>query len=559
MSAFALGCGDVERNQDVRDGEETSTNLNEYEEMRARNIRRNNKVLESLGLGIHQPLGGRPGKPAARGKRDRSATRSAPEPGVDLGVVSNRRNPDRGQSRPVYKDVHPSMCTTGPASRSRLSTSAVSDESDTSATQSLVSDDSHSHDYDSVAAVSEEHGGADSDEDESAGGVVVDRPKTKVKRRRSQTAVAGDKTQRLGRRSKTGADEDESAGGVGVHRATGTRKRHGSTAVAGNNLFKHRPLPKTAEHTKLVWLAHYPLDRAGQLLISSKKSRPFHFSWALLINVLLGNQGEDYTGLRCNLLRCPLLPNLPALTMDYLHREYWGGSSGGLAVLQGGQPLPDAYTNPAGMEHWLGRFTDGSKHGLANNQQGGIAIFSGLQLAGSSVSLRASSPHADHTYHGHQIIGCDVVWVSCSESEVLQESEIDQLPDEEYIKRLQYGHVECFFSFVSRDDWGKYFTHDMALVRKMHRLEYEGCGSLLATCAGMESNPKCTKMLQVINVQRILSDAVLVRHEQPATIPCSWAEKVSSMPDGITTDSSDGRGDGSSLWHLPVHVRRRKG
>jgi hypothetical protein len=66
-------------------------------------------------------------------------------------------------------------------------------------------------------------------------------------------------------------------------------------------------------------------------------------------------------------------------------------------------------------------------------------------------------------------------------------------------------------------------------------------------------------MLQVINVQRILSDAVLVRHEQPATIPCSWAEKVSSMPDGITTDSSDGRGDGSSLWHLPVHVRRRKG
>ena len=585
----ALERGGVQGKADASDGDEGPPN--EYLMLREANIQRNNALLQMLGLAEPQLF---VGKPAGLGKRVGDATRPGSQTVQTPDPVDSirRKNPERSQTRPDYKEhVVPRV----PVGKSKGTGSRVTN--DESASESPSSCDSDSEDYDSestlarssastpsrrnynenvvpgvaglggkvsragkswggrpcmsrnAAAVSEEQGGAD--EDESAGGVPVGVDRATLKRHRPKTAVSGDKTPRDC--SKTGADGDDSAGGVGVDR--GIVKRQCSKTKVARVQTAHRHRPETAKHNLLITPAHFPCYQLedGQIIIERRKKkkqgRVMHGSWAQLIK-----GPEDQTGL---LAQCPVLANLPALTMHYLHRVVWRSSSGGVQVGNGGAELPDV-NPPISMQHWLDWFTDGERHRIVPNFQGGIKFFSCLQLAGTSCALRAS-PHPDHRYMKRRIIGCDVVWVSFSKSKGLQESEVDQLPDEEHMKLLQYGHVECFFSFASRDAHHKCHTQDMALVRKMHRLEYEGCGTLLATCADTESNPKGTKMLQVINVNRILANAVLVRHEKTATIPCSWTKQVSNMPDGISADSSDGKGDGSSLWHLPVHVRRRHG
>jgi hypothetical protein len=316
----------------------------------------------------------------------------------------------------------------------------------------------------------------------------------------------------------------------------------------------------TAGQNKLVCPAFYPRYKCGNLVSGGGKAAQgdvFHLSWALLMFKRQYWESHEPNGLEA---KCPVLANLPTLTMQYLHEALWCGSSGGMQVANGGKELPDV-NNPLAMLKWLCDYTDGRKHACGPNTPGGIAIFSCLQLAGSSL-LRAS-PHMDHRYEGQPIIGCCVVWVSFSKSKGFQESEVDRFSDEEYMKLLQYGQLECFFSFDSKDAYGKTDTQDMALIRKMHRLEYydKKCDTvLLATCADTQSNPKGTKMLQVINVQRILADAVLVKHEI-GTIPISWKKKMQSnkVPDGITANSGSATDDGSSVWHLPVHVRRSHG
>jgi hypothetical protein len=329
------------------------------------------------------------------------------------------------------------------------------------------------------------------------------------------------------------------AGGVGVARDTVPPKRH---------------CFNPAGHNQLVSPAHYPLYKCSNIVRGTAQGPVFNISWALLML-----HGRNFEAPNDLVAKCPVLANLPTLAMHYLHEAFWCGCSGGMPVANGGAELPDV-TDLLGMLTWLCRYTDGEQHACAQKQPGGIKIFSCLQLAGSSLLLRAS-PHIDHRYGGQKIIGCCVVWVSFTASKHLQESAFDQLPDEEHTKLLRYGQVECFFSFFSKDAEGKCFTQDMALIRKMQRLRDKDSGTLLATCADMESNPKGTKMLQVINVQRILADAVLVKNERHGTIPHSWKSKLKgiSVPDGITADSSAGKGDGSSLWQLPVHVRRRHG
>jgi hypothetical protein len=181
---------------------------------------------------------------------------------------------------------------------------------------------------------------------------------------------------------------------------------------------------------------------------------------------------------------------------------------------------------------------------------------------GDSTRILRASPHTDHRPSKKAISGCCVGFqvhtVSSSKGDGLQESVSE---DEGHMKLWQYGHVECFFSFASVDVDANHVTQELALVRTLIRIKHMG-KTLLASCADIKSNP--TKRLQIINVKSIASEVVLDRNRDkdsdtmPATIPCDnvWKRKLSSMDDsdGITADSSEGKGDGSSLWDLPVHV-----
>jgi hypothetical protein len=503
---------------------------NEYEQLREDNIVRNHALFVKLGLNMAS---------TAAGKQPSAATRTKKTPSQKAGLnVSNmpastdtrkntRRNPDN--QLPDYKERNIGdtggqrrLPATGPAkgpdTPRRPSRSApaptgihkmVSSDSDSDADDSdVLAEGSHGHHGD--------EGGHPPTRAEKANGD----PAELEKQSEACPSPVG------------GAAGDASARSVGVP----TERRV--------NLKRQPVLPVV---NQLVFLARYPrykdgiLVPPGSVTTGSGKARQTPLmllqSWDTLTQKTPTSWDPLNTGI---LAKCPVLRNsgrlIVILTMRYLHNVYWRGSSGGVHVANGGKPLSDS-NNICGPLQWMHEFTDGSKS---------IQFFHGLKIAGFPGIVRAS-PNTDHkdSTVGRDIPGRVVAW----------EPEHTNLKDAKLSEPMrQYAKVECFFSFHSRDVMGNFFCHDVALVRKMHRLECGSWGTLLASCADSDtkSNPKGAELLLVINVHRILADVVLVRNEEPATIGCSsWWSSI-MLPDGITADSSDGTGDGSLLWHLPV-------
>jgi hypothetical protein len=491
---------------------------NEYEMFRMANIARNFKIFRSLGITQASTAAGRQPKAATRTKNAQKAGHNVSNMAASTGT---RRNPRRNQNIPPpnYRDAERNIGdsdtegqrrspATGPDTprRPRRSSAAptginkmVSSDSDSDADHSdVLAEGSHGH---------HDEGG---------------HPPTRAEKANEDSDPAelekqsGESPPPVG-----GAAGDASAGSVDVPTERPVKRP----------LFKLPAvrLPLASEGNQLLNRAYHPRYVNGVLVKGRGNGTAMNAQWETLMPKT--PTSSDPTGL---LAKCPVLrnsgPAMVKLTMLYLHDGFWDGSSGGMHVANGGQRLPDDVDNPFGTLPWMHLYTDCSRN---------IQFFRGLKIAGFPGIVRAS-PNTDHkdSTVGRNIPGPIVAW--------------ERTKDAKLSEPIQYAQVECFFSFHSRDLYQNFVSHDMALVRKMHRLECGSWGTLLASCADTKLNPKGSKMLQVINVHRILAEVVLVRNEEPATIGCSsWWSRI-MMPDGITADSSHGKGDGSLLWHLPV-------